>query len=72
MSAFSLAFTQFFATLAAFFNAFEKLGKTIDNVASVAEQSSGMYRKEAEFNLASKDLELSKKLADQRKQLALE
>jgi hypothetical protein len=66
MQALSLAFTQFFATLAVFFSAFEKFGKTIDNIATVAEESSGQYRDEAHINRQAKLLELNEKLAKQK------
>jgi hypothetical protein len=70
MQALSLAFTQFFATLAVFFSAFEKFGKTIDNIATVAEESSGAYVDEARSNRQTKLLELNEKLATQQKRIA--
>lgn len=47
MSAISAAITQFFSALTVLFSAFEKGAKTIDNLATVAEQSSAMYMDEA-------------------------
>ena len=47
MSAFSQAFTQFFAALTVLFTAFNKICLTADNLATVAEQASGAYRDQA-------------------------
>jgi len=47
MSAFSLAFTQFFSALTVLFSAFENICKTADNLAVVAEESSGTYKDQA-------------------------
>lgn len=47
MSAFTLAFTQFFGFIAICFTALERLGKTCDNLATVAEESSGTYKDQA-------------------------
>ena len=69
MQAFSLAFTQFFTALSSFFSAFQKLGSTLDNLATVAEESSGQYRDEAHINRQAKLIELNEKLAQQQKKL---
>jgi hypothetical protein len=37
------ALSQLFATLVSFFVAFEKIGTTINNLATVAEETSGSY-----------------------------
>lgn len=47
MSAFSTAFTQFFAALTVLFTAFTKIASTVDNLATVADESSGAYCDEA-------------------------
>ena len=47
MSKFSLAFTQFFAALSVLFTAFESICKTMLNLATVAEESSGTYMDQA-------------------------
>lgn len=54
MSAFSLAFTQFFSALAVLFTAFEKLCKTADNLATVADESSGAYKDQARVERIAK------------------
>lgn len=47
MSAFSTAFTQFFTALTVLFAAFSKMAGTIDNIMTVAEESSGTYKDQA-------------------------
>ena len=47
MSAFSTAFTQFFAALTVLFSAFSSICKTADNLATVAEEASGSYKDQA-------------------------
>jgi hypothetical protein len=47
MSALSAAIVQFFSALTTLFSAFDKVAKTIDNIATVGEQSSAQYMDEA-------------------------
>lgn len=47
MSALATAFTQFFNSITVLFSAFEKIAQTADNLASVAQDSSGEYKDEA-------------------------
>jgi hypothetical protein len=54
MGAFSTAFTQFFAALTVLFSAFSKLAGTVDNLASVAEESSGQYKDQARIDRQAK------------------
>jgi hypothetical protein len=63
MSAFTSAFTQFFTALTVLFTAFSKLCGTADNLASVAEESSGAYRDQARIERAAKLAALNKQLA---------
>jgi hypothetical protein len=62
MSAISLAITQFFSALAVFFTAFEKIGKTADNLATIAEESSGAYMDEARITRQEKLAKLNHNL----------
>ena len=43
----SFAFRSMLAMLTSFFSAGEKIGKTLDNLATVAEETSGVYVDEA-------------------------
>lgn len=63
MSAISLAITQLFNALTVLFTAFESICKTADNLATVAEESSGQYRDQARINRA---MQLSKLEAERR------
>ena len=54
MGAFSSAFTQFFAALTVLFTAFTKLAGTVDNLATVAEESSGSYKDQARVERIAK------------------
>lgn len=60
MQAMALAFTQFFSAFAVLFGAFEKIAKTADNLATVAEESSGQYVDEARASRQQKLLALNK------------
>lgn len=63
MSAISLAITQFFSALTVLFTAFESICKTADNLATVAEESSGTYKDQARID---RQIKLSKAQAEQR------
>ena len=54
MSAISLAITQFFAALTVLFSAFKSICQTADNLATVAEESSGSYRDQARVERIAK------------------
>lgn len=54
MTAFSTAFNQFFSFIAICFTALERLGKTADNLATVAEESSGQYKDAARIERAAR------------------
>lgn len=47
MAAFTAALVQFFTALTTLFSAFNKVAQTVDNLATVAEESSGTYMDEA-------------------------
>ncbi len=61
MSAFSLAFTQFFTAIAVLFTAFEKVCKTADNLATVADEASGAYKDQARVDRVAKLRDLNAK-----------
>lgn len=61
----SFAFRSLLAMLTSFFSAGEKIGKTLDNLATVAEETSGVYVDEARA-------ERQAKIAARQQQLALE
>ena len=69
MSAFSTAFNQFFSFIAICFSALERLGKTADNLATVAEESSGSYKDQARIDRQIKLKELEAKRDSKTKQL---
>lgn len=71
MSAFTRAFTVFFASLSSWLSAIEKTGKAVDNLATVAEEASGQYADEARAAREIKGLEFKARLAEQRAKLAL-
>ena len=50
MNAFTATLNQVFTTLALFFTVIERLFKTADNLARVAEESSGAFHDEAHIN----------------------
>lgn len=54
MSAISLAITQFFSALTVLFSAFESSCKTIENLATVAEEASGTYKDQARIERLAK------------------
>lgn len=54
MSAFSIAFTQFFAAITVLFNAFASICQTANNLATVAEESSGQYKDQARVERQAK------------------
>lgn len=54
MSAATRAFTQFFSFIAICFSALERLGKAADNLATVAEESSGTYKDQARIERMAK------------------
>lgn len=54
MGAFSTAIVQFFSAITVFFGAFEKIAKTADNLATVAEEASGTYVDEARADRQAK------------------
>lgn len=54
MSALSNAFTQFFTALSVLFTAFESICKTMLNLATVAEESSGTYMDQARVERISR------------------
>lgn len=60
MSAFSQAFTIFFAALGMFFKTFESLANTANNLATVAEESSGAYKDQARIERQAKIAALNK------------
>lgn len=57
------AVQQLATTFIVLFGAAEKLAKAADNVATVIEQSSGLYADEAAFNRQAKELALQAKKA---------
>ena len=69
MSAISLAITQFFSALSVFFTAFESVAKTCNNLATVAEESSGTYMDQARIERQAK---LSKLNAELKAQLLID
>ncbi len=54
MSAISLAITQFFSAFTVLFAAFESGCKTVHNLATVAEESSGQYKDQARVDRVAK------------------
>lgn len=60
MSAFSTAFNQFFRAFALFFTVVERLFQTADNLATVAEESSGSYKDQARIDRQIKVAALEK------------
>lgn len=54
MSAISLAITQLFTALSVLFSAFESIAKTANNLATVAEESSGTYMDQARIDRQAK------------------
>ena len=54
MSAFSTAFTQFFSALTVLFSAFASICQTANNLATVAEESSGQYKDQARIERIAK------------------
>jgi hypothetical protein len=60
MQAFSSAFNQVFIAIALFFTVIEKLFKTADNLATVAEESSGTYKDQARIQRRAKLAALNK------------
>lgn len=54
MNALSAALVQFFTAITTFFAAFEKIAKTADNLATVAQESSGVYMDEARADRQAK------------------
>lgn len=54
MGAFSKAFTQLFSALTVLFTAFESICNTANNLATVAEESSGSYKDQARIDRAMK------------------
>jgi hypothetical protein len=69
MSSISLAITQLFTALTVLFTAFESICKTADNLATVAEESSGQYRDQARIQRA---MQLSKLEAERRAAQAID
>ena len=63
MTAFSSAFTSFFAALTVLFSAFKSAANTLNNLAVVAEESSGAYKDQARIDRAQK-LRDANKLAE--------
>ena len=63
MSAISLAITQLFNALTVLFTAFESICQTANNLATVAEESSGQYKDQARIQRA---MQLSKLEAERR------
>lgn len=72
MGSFSLAFTQFFNAVTVLFTAIEKICKTADNLATVAEESSGTYMDEARIQRQMKLAKLQAERLTEAKQLAIE
>lgn len=74
MSAFSAAFNQFFSFIAVCFSALEKMGKTVDNLATVAEEGSGAYKDQARIDreIKIKALEASREQRIKNAQALLE
>lgn len=68
MQAISVAIVQFFTMLTTLFSAGEKLAGAVDNLATVANESSGDYADEARIN---REMRKAQRLADQRKQQLL-
>ena len=66
MSQFSQAFSAFFAMLFTLFSAGEKFARSIENLATVAEQSSGEYADEAAIQREMRLAERQKARADQK------
>ena len=62
MSAISLAITQFFTALSVLFAAFESICKTAENLATVAEESSGTYMDQARIDRQAKASKLNAEL----------
>lgn len=74
MSAFSLMITQFFTMFSNLFSAANKLCITADNLATVAEESSGTYRDQARIDreVKIKALEASRAKRIENEQQRLE
>jgi hypothetical protein len=69
MGAISTAITQLFTALTVLFTAFESLCKTANNLATVAEESSGTYMDQARID---RQIKLSKMEADRRAAIAVD
>jgi hypothetical protein len=72
MASAKLAITQFFTAFVALFTVIEKLANTADNLASVAEESSGAFRDQARIDRAQKLAALNHETAKQQKTLSLD
>ena len=74
MSAFSLMVTQFFTMFSNLFSAANKICITADNLATVAEESSGTYRDQARIDreIKIKALEASRAKRIENEQARLE
>lgn len=70
MGAFSKAFTQLFSALTVLFTAFESICNTANNLAIVAEESSGSYKDQARIDRAMKLAQLEHDRATAAKALA--
>lgn len=71
MGAISTAITQLFTALTVLFTAFESICKTANNLATVAEESSGTYMDQARIERQAKLTKLKHDQAEQAKALAL-
>lgn len=69
MGAISTAITQLFTALTVLFTAFESLCKTADNLATVAEESSGQYKDQARIERQRKLAQLTHDAAVEAKTL---
>ncbi len=69
MGAISTAITQLFTALTVLFTAFESICKTANNLATVAEESSGTYMDQARIERQAKLAKLKHDQAEQQKQL---
>ena len=70
MGAFSKAFTQLFSALTVLFTAFESICNTANNLATVAEESSGSYKDQARIDRQMKLAQLEADRAAAAKALA--
>ena len=61
INSFKLFFTVLFSSAGSWLNAFDKLGKAADNLATVAEESSGSFADTARIERQAKVAELYKK-----------